>query len=308
MNRESYCGFHFISTFTSCPRKFFYKYIIKWVPKYTSPALSEGAAIHEGIARFYLTGDPQAAIEAAMDAIVERKECYEDEYKYQDGYTRVLKIVEGWLNTWAEWTPKHWKILHVEEPKEILVPGSNYLFTYRPDVEVEDLETGEIIIPDTKTSGFSLDSIYDSYSNSKQGTSYIFASHLQPEYQGKIISTLPDAIFWRSNMKAPQCERQIRIYRSEDELETFGRELVSWLRKITESSEEYLNGIEGEVWDVNEGVATMFPSNPTCDGGQSWKCEYKPICRHKIGDHPPWGFKLDDRPFEERQSEAERSA
>lgn len=300
MNRESHCGFHFVSTFTSCPKKFFYKYLLKWIPKYTPPALSEGAAIHEGIATFYQTGDIQAALEAAVDAIVERKECYEDEYKYHDGYVRVAKLVDGWLEHWADWTPQHWKILHVEEPKEILIPGSNYVFTYRPDVEVEDLETGEITIPDTKTSGWSLDSIYDSYSNSKQGTSYIFASRLQPEYQGKIISTLPDAIFWRSNMKEVKCERGIRIHRSEDELETFGKELISWLDEITFRSGNYLTAPDPDK------APFLFPSNPTCDGGQGWKCEYKAICRHRIGDHPPWGFKLDDRPFEEIQSEAEK--
>lgn len=303
MNRESFCGFHYISTFYSCLRKFFFKYVLKWVPDFTSPALSEGAAIHEGIATFYQTGSVEKALQSAADAIAERRPFYEDDEKWKDGYVRVMLIVEGWLKEWETLTNVKYKVLHVEEPREVLIPGSNYIMTIRPDVELEEISTGEVHVNDTKTSSYSMDSIYEGFTSSQQSTYYLAGLRLLPEYQGKVLSAVPDAIYQRASVV--KCERRINVYRSESEIKEFYIEVKAILDDMYDRVHNYQSLCTAD-WPNPLTLNHFFPRCPTCDGGMAWKCEYKGICRHPATAQIPLGFHFDDRPFTDIVSEAER--
>jgi len=75
----SWAGFHYHNLYQCCPRKFFFRFILRLQPEHTPYALVQGSAFHDAKEAFYKTADADAAIDAAETTITSRKNELETE-------------------------------------------------------------------------------------------------------------------------------------------------------------------------------------------------------------------------------------
>ena len=281
--RESPSGFSFYSTYKSCNRLFYLKYVNGLQPLVKAPPLTFGSAFHDA-KKLYWEGPYNAdgMIKEFEDSLLSMKDEYEDVEKYKDDLSRGRRMIDNWLYTHHDENQERYVPLAVEQQYDILLgPNKDFLFTIRPDVILKDKKFGKNLIEDTKSTGWSLDMVFKTNALNDQLSSYIFGVRkVHPEW--RIETARIDCSYARG--KKVESQRGMEIYRSKGDLAVFEMGLYGI---ILEVSQKY-KSLSKYPWPV------LFPRN----GGHCYKynkpCPYSDICRMNIpiGTVPP-GFKLD---------------
>lgn len=299
-HRESPSGFHFYNLYLDCPRKWYLKYVNGLQPESKSSALSFGSAFHEGKEAYWRAiravqqgtaeetettpvVDPADAFLSGFDKGMHAvQRAYEDPEVYTSDLKKGFTMIDDWLSKYDEENRERYIPLEIEvEHKVPIGPNEEFIFTVRPDVVLKDNLKNNIIVEDTKTTGWSLDMTFRVQELGDQLTSYLWAmSKVHPEWR------VDFARIDGSYMKGRQVrsEKGTPVYRSQRELLYFEMGLYGI---ILEVSQKYAS-LQKYPWQL------LFPRN----GGQCYKynraCEYADICRMNIpiGEVPP-GFTLD---------------
>lgn len=257
------CGFSFLSTYAHCRRKFWFKYVLNYVPEEISPQISKGRFVHEGIGKFF-SGE-------------------EIELDNEDPDANAM--LSFWLNEWGDDKEKYRPIL-VDDFFEVdIIEGVTLIA--KPDRIMFDLKTGDYDLFETKTTGYSLDKVTSDVRNCDQVTVYKWAWDLKNP--GKKISRIfSDTIYKRSSvMKVGRS----RIYRTDEEMKDFELGLKNQVAEIKDRYDYAMNA-------DGKGKYVFFRS-PKCDQGSQFRCEYGSICRTLIGtENPPIGFTWRERIYE----------
>lgn len=288
----SHSGFHFLSLYGCCPRKFYLKHILRYESPYTDVALLFGAAFHEGKAVWYTKQSENKAVAKAMGDLEARRGEFRDDSVFDQARERVGTLLRSWIESKGYDDLKYYKIYAVEEEIHIEVPGTfdpttgkPYIATMRIDAILQDTADDEYYIFDTKTSQSSANITMDALEVGDQMTMYLWGA--QEHYGIPIYGAIGDISYWNKNAKTSDNIRHIRtdpIVRSAQEIENFKKTVASRLTSIAQRTAAVYNGTD---------PFEAFPTNTYYCMAYFRRCEFADICRHNwsIKDAAPKPFK-----------------
>jgi len=291
--RESTLGFHYFNLFQCCPRKFYFKYFKRFVPKYINRALIQGSAFHEGKAAFYLSRSKslktreQVAIQTALKVLEESRGELEDEETYKDIEFRVPNMLHYWIAEMGIADLSNYKVIAVEKQLTVPIQNTPYSMTVRQDAILQDKQNGLIYIFETKTSGFSHRLTSEAVFFGDQATAYIWAARKGLGLD--IFGVVPDITYWNKNSTALTNIQNIRgdiVTRSEYALESFEKMTAQILTEINQKAQAYKAGYDPWI---------LFPRNCYYCLSYSVKCDYSGICYENCEKmkRPPVELKID---------------
>lgn len=290
--RESHAGFHFYNLFQNCPRKFYFKYCLRLVPKYSTYALIHGGAFHEGKATFYTSRSEKKALAKFEREVEEQAHKLEDENMADVMLDRGKKLLSSWIHTWGKQDLRTYKVFEVEAQHHLFLDEQENLYiTVRPDTILAD-HKDQLIIMETKTSSFSVNVAATGVQAGDQATSYYAAVREHyPEYH--VLYVQPDISYWN---KRSENTSNITHFRADPVVRT-DHEVDDWQQGLRYIIEDVSRRVEL----VKEGKASpymLFPRNTSWCNSFSKPCEYIEICRQtKLTGkgRAPAGFKRDKR-------------
>ena len=283
----SHSGFHFANLFQNCPRKFWFSFVEHLEPRYKSPALTHGSAFHEGKADWYRGKSKTESLRTFADYMEENRENYEDEERYLKDLERGQIMLGSWIEEHGAWDLENFHILNVEHEERWHFADSPHYLTVRRDVDLEwKSRPGQVIIGETKTTGFSARVTEDAVRYGDQATAYIWSA--RKAYPNKeIIGVQPDISFWSTNTKNPDLIKNVRpdiVDRSTMDLIEFETEMKQLMNEITSKVEAIR---EKRFPDIQ-----LFPRNTSWCTAFSHPCEYASICRsYRAGRPAPPTFR-----------------
>ena len=295
--RESPSGWHFYSLYWECPRRHYFKYGCGLQPIKTPKALIFGGCMHEAIAFYYehwgLEPDNliEATIECFREETIKRVAEYERSDEYEADLVRGPLLLKKWHDTWYKNDKKKYRIVEVEKGYTLPVgPNDEFILTVRPDRVFEEKLSKRKVVPDVKTTGYSIDAPFKTADAQDQMTSYLWAlKKAHPKWD--VGEAFIDVLFIRKSQSKdpnklftePKAERPGIIYRSQEALAQFEMGLFG---TILEVSQKYEN--VGDEWPAE----VLFPRNgKDCS---MFGCDFADICRKKIDKaFLPDGFKRD---------------
>lgn len=272
--RESKSGFHFYTLYQSCPRRFWFKYILKWETDKTAPALLFGQAMHHSVAEFYKKSID--IIDHFVIQLTERKDLYEDNTVYIKDLDRGQGLLDIWMINWGlDWKERE-EMIEVE--KEFSVKIGNFDFTGRLDGVFRDKKTGRRFIRELKTTSYSVMGSYWNLFYSDQPTAYVFARNKEHPHE-RIDEVQPDILYNKGRVF--KAERPPNITRTSQDLEEFELGMLGIITEITQ-----------KVKSLSEFKSIqLFPRRGNCDGDGFYTCPYRKICRSNIDvNYVPYGF------------------
>lgn len=280
--RESPAGFHFYGTYSECRRKFFFRYILGYKPRYSARALLFGGVIHNVLESYY-TGSIQTlgGLTEDFDREMEKRRAdYESSEDYTADLADGVVMLTEWYRTWHEHDKETYDIIEVEQPYEFSIgPNEEFRFTVRPDVILRHKRTGRYFVKDIKTTRYSDTVTFKSQQCQDQMTSYLWAiDKMHPEWS--IESAIVDCMYKRG--KVCKATRDT-IYRNEYHKAQFEVGMFGTISEVTQKSQA-LEELPAEM---------LFPR----DGSQCAKfgCDYIDICRSPANpERVPPGFVRDE--------------
>lgn len=272
---ESISGFHFISTYQQCPRKFLLKYVYHLVPEFKSPALLFGIAIHAALEVWAKEKSLDKAQDAFENELAKEQPDYEKTLDYQNDLQRGLLLLAEYDRTWHENDGEKLETLYVELPFDVEL-ANGFHFTGRIDRVVQEKDTKNVYILEYKTTSWSAPSMAHNVTVGDQVTSYLFGLRkVKPTL--KVIGVVPDVLYNRGNSYV--CTRFTPVMRTEMNLKEFELQIIGQLLTISQK----VQNLGDYPWPY------LFPRN--C-GASPFKCEYEDICRLNLkADDVPVGFK-----------------
>ena len=269
----SSAGYHFYSTFKSCPRKWYLRYIIGWSPERLAAPLMLGIAIHHAFERYWKeNADLEATFEGEFDRL---GAAAVDLIKWGVDRKRGQLLLSTWKRTREAAERERYSVVAIEETHTVSM--GDYGFTVRPDIVLYDRDNDRTVIRDTKTTGYSVDATVDSVKNGDQMTAYIWgwnATHPdQPAEFG-----LVDVLYNRGS-----------VYRTEQSDPLYVTRYAQQLFAL---------GMYGTILDLSYRVEALDDTphemlfGRCADMCSRWGCEYLEICRDRIrpGDRAPRGY------------------
>ena len=286
-------AFHYFNLYQCCPRKFYFKYFKRWIPKHVHPALVQGSAFHEGKATFYtskartLESRERQAITKALDVLDESREELENEQTYKDIGYRLPNMLHFWIQEVGRFDLNNYKFLAVEKQLKVPISGTPYEMTVRQDAIGQDKQNGLIYIFETKTSGFSHRLTSEAVFYGDQATAYIWAARKALKLD--VFGVIPDISYWNKNSVDVKNIQNIRgdiVQRSEFALNAFERMTAQILTEINQKAQAYKKGYDPFI---------LFPRNCYYCLSYSSKCDYAPFCYDDVEKikTPPSELKLD---------------
>lgn len=264
-------GFHFLSLFHQCPRRFLYEKLWGYAPVKDALPLVLGKAFHAFKEHFYRDVGSEKAlaiaeateVQPAMLEPEERDECLR----------RLRALAPGWVGEYGAGDLESFKILGVEEEFAIPLEGTPYIFTGRFDARVSAI--GEERILETKQTGGALVSMRENTAWSYQVDAYCWAHEkVSPmAWRGGVVIDVASSYDGKKGVTVG-FDRQA-VNRAESHLTDFETWVILSLMRIAALVERYTSG---ELPDL------IFERNPSACSGMV-ACPFRGVCRDlKSGD------------------------
>lgn len=281
----SHAGFHFHNLYQCCQMKWFIRFVLAIEPNYTATPLLNGSAFHEGKATFYTTASKAKALRKVESELKSRKSEFYNDEQFLSTYERAPILLSHWIEKFGYLDLKRFNIIDVERELEVKIPGTNYVFTVRPDAIVEDKKSGQRFGMETKTSSFSIKTTEMGVYYGDQATAYLWAANTF--YDKPLYAIIPDIAYWnkasdkQSNIS---CVRGDLIRRSQRRIRQFYSALAQLQTIMSQKVRAYEQGAD---------PYTLFQRNTHYCNAFYKACEYAEICDNdltKIKRLPP-GFR-----------------
>lgn len=267
--RESSLGHHCINTFQSCPRKWYLRYYVGILPTKISKALIFGKAWHSGMEVFYRGGTIDDAYNKIISEIERAKFSFKKLEDYDESLLRVPILFRAWYEAIGTKLHDEYQVIAVEEELRPLI-ADKITMTIRPDAVVKRRSDGRILIPEHKTTGYSVQAMFETVDAQDQATAYCWGLvRAKPELTLNFGGLLLDVVYNHGKVTDVQQTTLVRSQSSmiEFELSMFGlfTELAKRIRRLDADPDM---------------VPLLFPRN----GGacSTFGCEYADICRTKV--------------------------
>ena len=284
-------GFHYYQVDQKCPWKFNLMYRHHLRPRVTAEALLNGQTFHLAKEKWYETFSEKEALTAINDSLRLNRREYGETDQFNSAAYRLPHMLKSWIKTWGEFDKDNYNILAVELPLEIPVAGTPYSHTMRLDLVIADKRNGYIYIMDTKTTGFTIESMQDTLHSSDQVTAYLWG--LKKAWPDKpVVGFIGDITFWSKRSKNIDLIKNVRtdvIHRSDQSLKEYENQCAYRIKDVS-----------ARVDAVNSGKfdeTTLFPRYTHTCTAFFRKCEFWYICRdYEFNDKiAPPGLEFDPR-------------
>jgi hypothetical protein len=271
-SQATHSGFHYITLYHSCKRKFYFRHVLRLAPRLTPTPLINGTAFHLGKETFYRTSSEKKSLIAMADLLHAER----GNMQYPDDYalikTKLPLMLSSWIAHYGKRDLANYRFLALEEEFAVTFPN-RMTATVRPDTVVEDRERC-IFILETKTTGYSAAMTEISVNFGDQATTQIAA--VRERFPKKhVYGVIPDILFWLKSSRTPRdikCVRGQLVERSADDIE------------------EWKLGTAYTLSEISQKVAALkthsefglFPRNTDQCVSYNSPCPYMKICRERI--------------------------
>ena len=282
-NSATASGFHFVNLFQLCSWKFYLRYCLKIDTRFIPEALVFGGAFHEGKAIWYTTKNEAKALQATVNYIRGFKADFESPAAYKLAFDRCPILLGQWITQWGKTDLKRYKFLSIEKNFSMPLPGTPYFFTSRPDAVVEDKQTKEWSVLETKTSASSIQLATDGVHYGDQATAYAWT--VRHHFGKKPAYIVPDIAYWNKRVVGAktQCVRPELVYRSDDDIDQFIKGTAQLTMEIAQKTEAVRKG--------SHDPHVLFPRNTFYCNAYYRPCEFADVCRQDLSKRLPPGFK-----------------
>jgi len=283
----THSGFHWYTLYQSCGRRFYFRSILGYKPRFTPPPLINGTAFHLGKETFYSTASEAKALKAMSLYLTEARGEIEFNEDFAIMRARLPLMLSSWIKAHGASDLKHYTFLALE--REFSIPFPNgFVATVRPDAVVRD-SNGAIFILETKTSGASAALTETAVSFGDQATVQLAAAR-RAFPRARIEGVIPDILFWLKSSRSAReirCIRGALVTRTREQTDEWERSTASLLSEISQKALALEHGAE---------PVTLFRRNTEFCVSYNKACEYLHICRESL-DIPfgraPHGFTFD---------------
>ena len=263
-------GFHFINLYQCCPRKFYYRFVLRWRPKHTAIPLILGSAFHEAKAAWYMGKAYKKAFDVGCSVVEESRQELEDPQAYKDILRRLEGLFNGWVEAFGMNDRIEYDVIAVEKELSVPVEGTPFVMTMRPDAVLRNKSMNLPFVFETKTSGFSHRLTAEAVAYGDQATSYLWGVR-------KIMGITPYAVqtdiaYWNKQSTDLNNRRFIRpelVFRSESRIQEFELSIAQLFTEVTQK----VNALKAGF-----AYAALFPRNSYYCLSYSNPCEYAEIC------------------------------
>ena len=267
-------GLHFYNLYQCCQRKAYIRFgPPRLEPMFTASPLIVGATFHEGKATFYKTEKEKQAIALVRNEIKDRKNEFENRDEYLESLDRTPAMLSSWIQEYGKSDLKNLEIIDVERPIAVPFPGRpNWKFTLRIDMIAKD-RFDNLLIFETKTSGWSIKSTLINIELGDQCTAYMWGA--QKHYKRKVTAVVPDITFFSKaavDRKAIKNYRGEFVYREPEDFQFFSKSMVQIASEISQKMKAVYNGADPAI----------FARNPYYCPAFNRKCEFADICRTSL--------------------------
>lgn len=268
-------GYHFISEWQVCPRKWFLKNVAGLQSNEPKAAASMGTVLHWLQERFYV-GDFFNVDEPYFDEVnakmEEFREAWFEDEDFAESTRKVGAAFAAWRRVYGMGDLANWDIVGVEVPLTAALPNGNVV-TGLIDTLFRDKATDELIFKDTKTTSWAPESAHKKVEMGDQVTMYTWLIH--KTYGDKPLKMIPDIIYLKPKM--PTVHRFGEVRRTKREVENF----IYGLCHVTDRMVTDLKSYE-----ENEAPPEyLFPRSATVCS--EFGCEFEDICRGSFDEATP---------------------
>ena len=285
-----------LTTYMSCPRKYFFRYVLGWTSEYPNNHLVFGSAWHIALEHLIKNGYAKDSYLQAVDLFMQYYRQHfppdTDELfapKTPDNFVRSLLL---YWQTFRH-DPDQYALLHTETAGIVSISPTRTM-TFKCDAILHD-EYGTIIGLDYKTSQRRFPDWIDHWSLSTQMLTYLHAikcMYPMGQLHQMLIRT---AFFYKQDRKG---ENKPTIF-EEYAIEKSDAQMDSWLARTNTWAIALESDMGGLIHDDDTEDATLlaFPQNDTACFNYGRKCEYFDYCTAWSNpltrcEEPPIGFNV----------------
>lgn len=245
-------GYHFFDEFRSCPRKWYFNYILH-EPRPDKAALLLGSAWHKGLEQLLLGKSVPEAVSEAQQIFA--------------GPQISEKNFEIWLEKIGPFLPAEGSPIAVEKEIEFSLQQLDFSVTARIDGIWGN--SSEKIILEHKTTSSNVTYTLDNLENSDQLTMYLLGAQ---RIYGPISYALADVtVFDKNKPETPVTITVAELTRTAEEIELFEAGLAGTIIEMESRLKSLRGGVPPDV---------LFPRYPsTCE---KFGCPYSNICRNRL--------------------------
>jgi hypothetical protein len=279
-------GFWHYTVYQQCPWRGYIANVLRYVPRYTPPALCKGSMVHAGVAGFREAG-PERGMSAFQDCAARVEREFESPEKYVEVVNSVEAMLKDYFRTYAHDSSRYeWRAIEQDlHPVAHGPNGDEFELFFRIDAAAWDREHKRLLLFETKhSSSITPERQYAKIFNQDQATAYLWAwNQLHPDLHTNIC--VPDFLY--HNKSVLYSRRCGEIYRSDHDLVEYELGIYEQARGVRERLERLAAGAP---------PISVFPRRGDCDGDGFYSCDYRSICRaHLSADTIPLGYKIKER-------------
>lgn len=274
-------GYHTLSEYRDCPRKFFLHRVCGLEPQNESPSLIVGRLIHEaqeGVFNEWKDSgdvDVPGSLERLEQRISGFKDMFYEEADFEKARFETYHGFRRWCETMLPGDMKTLVPIRAEWPLKVAL-SDGYELTGRLDRVYWDKEGEELLIMDTKTTRWSVDAVVRAFEYDDQATLYEALLRNVPEIDvvgfGKVvpcevtIAVMPDVLNLKT--KPPSCARPLSVRKSGQDWHAFEEGARGTLHDIRHKLSSYYEDPEAPFF--------YFPCHAsTC---AKFGCGYGELC------------------------------
>lgn len=272
-------GYHMINMYQQCNRKWHLRYNLGITPTKMGKALVFGRAWHSGMEVFYRGGTAEAALEKIKFELNFNKGDYRDIEDLAGDLAKAEVLFPIWVTNIGSKLFEEYDVLSIEEQYEPRI-ADMFTFTIRPDAVLRRRSDHRIFVPEHKTTGMSIQTMFGNVDTEDQATAYswgLLKAH--PEYESNFGGILLDVAFCRLYKGKPSGNpdvQQTTIYRTKNQLQDFEMSMLGLFTELARKRRE---------WDAGRSDTYLYARNGhSCT---TFGCEYSDICRVRIDSHVP---------------------
>ena len=259
-----------LTTFMSCHRKFFFRYLLWWDSVYPNNDLVFGSSYHAAMDKLYETGNPMAAYNSFLQTYRESFDEDTDEIFAPKDPTNALRAINMYGGRFFGNDMRNSKVLHREVAGRVLISDDSVM-TFKLDLLLQDKKTNEIQIVEYKTSKWKYHDWADRFTNTMQVFTYLHALHClfpdNDEYKLFIRCA-----FLSKNKKEPVILEQCEIKKTDDQMQEWLSRVNYWYNKLQDEMV-----LLAECQDTDP-VLEAFPKNDTACFSYQKMCQFFDVC------------------------------
>lgn len=295
-----------LSTYLSCPRKFFFKYIL-CLQKDGVPSIDLifGSCWHFGMecAYRYLKANPDTSITQLTEVALEgfnamwnrdAAQWFYPDATFPKSPNRARDMYYKYFDMFMP-QDRGKKIIGIEEPFALHISEDLPIYIGRMDLVLED-ESGNLEIHEHKTSKFNSPIIFTGYEVSLQTEGYLTVGHIY-------YDALPRIMYNQSLCQKTKVDHtRYPITKNRHAIERFLSDYRFYMLQIQANMRAFEDWMERAGTDAYEKTAIMpcFYRNAGYACTMYFRpCEYLDLCQMRnnpmtFGERPPQGFTVDE--------------